>query len=136
VLLNSIARRIIDAQRGKHPEYVFTYEGRPVTRMLNTSFKKARKRAGLPHLRAHDLRHTVGHRLRAMGVSREDRKAILGHKDDDVTTRYSAADLARLLDVLRKLEDPPRTTMLRVVAQNGHNLERNPRRSADRVVSV
>jgi integrase len=51
VMLNRIAREVIDRQRGKHPERVFTYESRPVSHMLNTSWKRARIRAGLPQLR-------------------------------------------------------------------------------------
>jgi integrase len=72
VMLNRIAREVIERQRGKHPERVFTYEGRSVSRVLNTSWKRVRIRAGLPLLRVHDLRHTFGHRLRSSGVHNED----------------------------------------------------------------
>ena len=48
--------------------------------MLNTAWMKARVRAGLPHVRVHDLKHTFGRRLRAEGVSFEDRQDLLGHK--------------------------------------------------------
>ena len=87
---------MVETQRGKHSERVFTYEGKPVGRMLNTSWKRARVRAGIPNLRVHDLRHTFGHRLRAAGVHAEDRKALLGHTNGDITTHYSAFDLSRL----------------------------------------
>ena len=86
LVLNRVARNVLEAQRGRHPEYVFSFRGRPMTRMNNTSWRKARRRAGLPNLRVHDMRHTFGHRLRAAGVSIEDRKALLGHKVDDITT--------------------------------------------------
>lgn len=135
VFLNSISRSIIEAERGKHAEYVFTYDGHRVDRMLNTSFKKARVKAGLPHLRVHDLRHTFGHRLAAAGVSLEDRKTLLGHRQQDITTHYSAADLQRLRDAVRAIEKPRRTTMLRVVAQNRHNVPPNPQRSVGDVAS-
>lgn len=95
LVLNRVARSVLEAQRGQHAEYVFAYNGRPLTRMNNSSWKKARSRAGLPHLRVHDMRHTFGHRLRAAGVSNEDRKALLGHKVEDITTHYSAPDLAQ-----------------------------------------
>jgi integrase len=98
LVLNRVARNVLEAQRGRHPEYVFSFRGRPLTRMNNTSWRKARRRAGLPNLRVHDMRHRFGHRLRAAGVSIEDRKALLGHKVDDITTHYSAPDLARLLE--------------------------------------
>jgi integrase len=50
VVLNQVAQSVIETARGKHPDYVFTYKGKPITRMLNTAWKKARVRAGLPHV--------------------------------------------------------------------------------------
>lgn len=83
VILNSIARSVLEEVRGKHPEYVFTYQGNGVARMLNSAWKAARKRAGLPHVRVHDLKHTFGRRLRAAGVSFEDRQDLLGIKAEE-----------------------------------------------------
>ena len=48
----------------------------------------------------HDLRHTVGRRLRAAGVGPEMRQAILGHKSGSITTHYSAAELRELLEAM------------------------------------
>jgi integrase len=122
VMLNRIAREVIDRQRGKHPERVFTYEGRPVSRMLNTSWKRARIRANLPQLRVHDLRHTFGHRLRASGVHNEDRKALMGHTNGDITTYYSAPDLGRLQEFVDRLADSERATVLRIKrTESGQN---------------
>jgi hypothetical protein len=45
----------------------------------------------------HDLKHTLGYRLRAAGVSFEDRQAMLGHKAAHITTHYSAADISNLI---------------------------------------
>jgi integrase len=119
LVLNRVARSVLEAQRGRHAEYVFTYNGRPLTRMNNSSWRKARSRAGLPHLRVHDMRHTFGHRLRAAGVSNEDRKALLGHKVEDITTHYSAPDLGHLLECAERICDQKRGTVLRVWLQNG-----------------
>ena len=47
--------------------------------MLNNGWRKAREAADLP-VRVHDLKHTFGRRLRAAGVSFEDRQDLLGHK--------------------------------------------------------
>jgi integrase len=44
----------------------------------------------------HDLRHTIGRRLRAAGVALETRQAILGHKSGSITTHSSAAELREL----------------------------------------
>jgi integrase len=64
--LNEAALKVLKAQQGKHPVYVFAYskkrngEGRmhaPI-KSVKTSWLKAVKRAGLEGFRWHDLRHT------------------------------------------------------------------------------
>ena len=78
--------------------HVFTYKGKPVTRMLNSSWCRVRKEVGLPQVRVHDLKHTLGRRLRAAGVSFEDRQDLLSHRSGRMTTHYSAAELFKLID--------------------------------------
>ncbi len=116
VVLNSIARRVVNEQRGKHPEFVFTYRGRPTKSIHNWGWKLARERAGLRQVRVHDLRHTFGHRLRAAGVSYEDRQDLLGHKSDRITTHYSAPDIARLIEAAKKVCVRRPNTVLRIAA--------------------
>lgn len=65
--------------------------------MNNNAWQQARLRAGLPHVRVHDLKHTFGRRLRAAGVSFEDRQDLLGHRSGRITTHYSAAELQNLI---------------------------------------
>jgi len=89
---------VIDGRRGKHARYVFAYRGKPVRRMLNTAWKKARDRAGVAQVRVHDLKHTFGRRLRASGVNFEDRQDLLGHRSGKITTHYSAPDLSQLIE--------------------------------------
>lgn len=114
VVLNSIARRVIDERRGKHSEFVFTYKGDYLFNMLNSAWRRARDRARLPGFRVHDLRHTFGHRLRAAGVSFEDRQDLLGHKSERITTHYSAPDIARLVESAEKVCERRAHTVLRV----------------------
>lgn len=112
VVLNSVARSVVELQRGLHPVFVFVYSQvrkagkppccRPVETMNNTSWQKARARAGLPQVRVHDLKHTFGRRLRAAGVSFEDRQDLLGHKSGRITTHYSAAELGSLIAAAEK----------------------------------
>jgi integrase len=116
VVLNSIARRVLDEQRGIHPEFVFTYRGKPTKSIVNSGWKRARHRAGLPKVRAHDLRHTCGHRLRAAGVSYEDRQDLLGHKTDRITTHYSAPDIAKLIESAESICVRRPNTVLRIAA--------------------
>ena len=96
VVLNDIARSVVESVRGEHPEYVFTFRGHRVGKINNTAWKNARRRAGIP-VRVHDLKHTFGRRLRAAGVSYEDRQDLLGHRSGRITTRYSMAELSSLL---------------------------------------
>lgn len=98
VALNRVAVSVVERQRGIHADHVFTYNGEPVTRMLNTAWFRTRNAVGLPQVRVHDLKHTFGRRLRSAGVSFEDRQDLLGHRSARITTHHSAAELSRLLE--------------------------------------
>jgi integrase len=127
VVLNRVARSVIDSVRGQHPEHVFVRlpkpkksqagnphvvrKGFPLTGMNTTARQNARVRAadkwkeqtgveaadGFRRVRVHDLKHTFGRRLRAAGLSFEDRQDLLGHKSSRITTHYSAAELTSLM---------------------------------------
>lgn len=108
VVLNKIARSIIEQQRGVHPVYVFHYEGHRVRCLHSTAWKNAWKKAGLPidgsHTKGpHNLKHTFGRRLRSVGVPLETRKVLLHHKSGDITTHYSTVELKELIDAVEKL---------------------------------
>jgi hypothetical protein len=47
---------------------------------------------------------TFGRRLRAAGVSLEDRKALLGHKDREITTHYSAPEIGCLIGAANRIQ--------------------------------
>ncbi len=106
VICNQIARSIIESQRGKHITHVFTYKGKPLTAMNITAWRNARKRANLTCVRVHDLKHTFGRRLRAAGVSFEDRQDLLGHRSGRITTHYSSAELSNLYEAANKVCEP------------------------------
>jgi integrase len=103
IVCNPTAKAVVESQRGKHHQFVFTFKGKPVTRMNNTGWKKARKTAGLEHVRVHDLKHTFGRRLRSVGVSFEDRQDLLGHRSGRITTHYSSAELQNLYEAAAKV---------------------------------
>jgi integrase len=118
VVMNTEARAVINRQRGKHPEYVFTYSnGKPVDRINTKAWRRAREEAGIPQVRVHDLKHTFGRRLRARGVSHETRQVLLGHKNGQITTHYSAVEIGELLDAVEKVSwsgsSTPTLTLLR-----------------------
>ncbi|MGP0054453.1 MAG: site-specific integrase, partial [Steroidobacteraceae bacterium] len=58
---------------------------------------------GFRSVRVHDLKHTYGHRLRVAGVGFEDRKLLLGHKAEHVTTHYSAPEIGALIQASERV---------------------------------
>lgn len=71
--------------------------------MYASAWRDGRIRAGIPDLRVHDLKHTFGRRLRAAGVSFEDRQDLLGHTSARITTHYSQAELEHLIAAANKV---------------------------------
>lgn len=69
---------------------------------LRTAFDKAKRASGLPHVRLHDLRHTVGTLLAESGASMRDIQVWLGHTSPATTARYTHIQLDRLREVARK----------------------------------
>jgi integrase len=122
VVLNSVAKGVIESMRGLHSTHVFARvrgkkaKAAPVTKMYNTAWKSARERAatawskrqngtapeGFRKVRVHDLKHTFGRRLRAAGVSFEDRQDLLGHRSGRITTHYSRAEIGKLIEAAEK----------------------------------
>ena len=131
VVLNGVAKSVIEKQRGLSKEWVFPYDGTGMHRMNDSAWKKARVRAakiwqekylrpalpGFASIRIHDLKHTFGRRLRAAGVTLEDRKALLGHKNGSITSHYSTAELGQLIEAANKASSTdsrgPALTILR-----------------------
>lgn len=78
--------------------------------VVNRSFKPLLKRAGLPSIRSHDLRHTCATLLLAKGVHPELVQALLGHASIGITmdlySHWAPAmggqAAAAIEDVLRK----------------------------------
>ncbi len=107
MVLNRVARSVVDEVRGQHPERVFTYQGKPVNCMNSTAWRRAWRQAGLPtdgfKHGVHNLRHTFGRWLRSAGVPLETRKVLLGHRNGDITTHYSAPEIQELIDAVERL---------------------------------
>lgn len=136
IVLNNVARSVIDGVRGQHPVRVFAYKGRPLARIGNSSWQRARWRAaaryeveigaacpeGFRRCRVHDLKHSHGRRLRAAGVSFEDRQDLLGHKSGKVTTEYSAPELANLTEAANRFcgENSRKTPALTLIRTARH----------------
>lgn len=126
VVMNAVARSVVDARRGKHPDYVFTYRGNKLDCMNNTAWQNARRHTaekykervgkdapwGFKHVRVHDLKHTFGRRLRAARVPFETRQVLLGHKNGSITTHYSAAEIGELIEGVSRIDASRSTPVL------------------------
>lgn len=105
IVLNSIARECLEKVRGEHSIYVFpSPKGGKLFSALTTKWKESRKKIGID-VRIHDLRHTFGSRLRAAGISQEDRIDLMGHLSKNITHFYSKAQIRNLINSVEKLTD-------------------------------
>jgi integrase len=75
-----MTRRVLELLEGlrKPKGVLFTFEGQPIRR-IKTGWAGALRRAGLPHYRFHDLRHTFNSRLGDLGIIADVRKELMGH---------------------------------------------------------
>lgn len=118
IVCNETVREVIEGERGKHPTHVFSFKGRPLSRMLSTGWRQAREKAKLPEVRVHDLKHTFGRRLRAAGVSFEDRQDLLGHRSGRITTHYSSAELQSLYQAANKVCENRKSGVILTLLRN------------------
>ena len=93
--------------RGQHEDFVFVYRReraknvdlpplmpyRAIELMNNTAWQRARREAALGDLHVHDLRHTVGMRLREAGVPEGTIADILWHSTPSMAHHYSVAQI-------------------------------------------
>ena len=130
LILNDVAWRNVESQRGKHPEFVFVYRRerkvhldkalampyRRIETMNDTAFQRRRAAIGLRGVRIHDWRHTFATRLKAAGIHEEDRDLLLGHASGDISELYGDAEIARLVDLANQVNQTrDRATLRRVV---------------------
>ena len=71
--------------------------------LFNKRFRAAREAAGLPHVHAHDLRHTFASWLVQAGESLSSVRDLLGHSSSAVTDRYAHLAPQHLVDAIAKL---------------------------------
>lgn len=119
LVCNTVAQSIIERQRGKHETHVFVYRRervknkhlapkmayKPIEVMNNTAWQNGRKKAGLGDLHVHDLRHTVGLRLREAGIAESTISEVLWHSTKTMTGHYSMAQIVEVFEALEKIKD-------------------------------
>lgn len=100
VPLNASAIEVLDRldTEGSH-EYLFVNRrtGKQFV-SLHKVWRQLRSRAGLPHLRIHDLRHKYASFLVNSGRTLYEVQQILGHSDPSVTQRYAHLSKKSLQD--------------------------------------
>jgi integrase len=90
VPLNDGAVAVLEEQRGKHPQYCFTYRGEPIRwELTNSAWHTALRKAGIKDFRFHDLRHTWASWHRQAGTSTDELKDLGGWKSRVMVDRYA-----------------------------------------------
>jgi integrase len=90
---------------------VATKEGHPVREVrehpihrIKTGWAGALRRAGIPHYRFHDLRHTFNSRLAEIGIIADVRKELMGHTGGgDVHSLYTHVEVPTLREAIKRL---------------------------------
>lgn len=90
---------------GRH-EYLFVNEatGKPYT-TIHKVWGRIRRKAGVPKLRLHDLRHCNASWMVSQGISLFIVQEILGHSDPKITMRYSHVANKTMLEASNKASD-------------------------------
>lgn len=105
LVLNTVAQKVIEQRRGTHPTHVFTYRGKPIDGMSNNGWDNAKRKAKIGDLHVHDLRHTVGLRLREAKVAESTITAVLWHSNRSITGHYSMAQVVEIFEALELIKD-------------------------------
>ncbi len=87
--LNKQAITILKAQIGKNLNYVFTCQGKPVTRCNNQAWAKALGRAGIDDFRWHDLRPTWASWHVQNGTPLHELQQLGGWSNYEMVLRYA-----------------------------------------------
>ena len=87
--LSQFSIDLLRRQLGKHPQYVFTYAGKPIASANTKYWRMALQRAGIENFRWHDLRHTWASWLIQHGTPMYDLQEMGGWKSVEMVRRYA-----------------------------------------------
>lgn len=105
VPLNDTAVAVIEAQRGQHLEYVFTFRGEPINQANTRAWRTALKRAGIEDFRWHDLRHCFASWHVQGGTPLAVLQELGGWESTEMVRRYAHLSSDQLLKHSRTLDD-------------------------------
>jgi integrase len=107
VPLNRDAVAVLVEQQGKHPDYCFTFRGKPIGwQVSSTAWLKALEAAGIKDFRFHDLRHTWASWHRQAGTSCDELKDLGGWKSRQMVDRYAKYATEHLSLAAARIETP------------------------------
>jgi len=89
------AIQLLNELQGQHEEYVFTYNGHPITRVTNSAWYKACERAGIK-AKFHTLRHTWASWHVQAGTNLYDLQALGAWSDIRMVQRYGHLSAERV----------------------------------------
>ncbi|MBA4285803.1 MAG: site-specific integrase [Xanthomonadaceae bacterium] len=98
VPLNADAVAVLERLKGRHAEFVFTYNDHAVWQVNTKSWRKAVAEAGLVDFRWHDLRHTWASRHAQAGTPLNVVQEMGGWRSYDMVLRYSHLSAEHLLN--------------------------------------
>jgi len=96
-----------------HHDWLFVNRDGERLKHIHQCWDRLRKKAGLPHLRLHDLRHQFASFLVNSGRTLYEVQAILGHSDPTVTTRYAHLSTRAMADAAQTASDAIQGAMRR-----------------------
>jgi integrase len=92
---------------------------------VKSGFRRAREKAGMPHVHFHDLRHSCATVLLGLGVDLHVVREILGHTSVKTTERYAHVMTAPQRQALEKLGN-----LAPIYTEDLHQKDKRPRRAA------
>ncbi len=123
--LNADALIVLREQQGHHPQWVFPFNGRPVSRCGHTGWRAALKAAGITHFRWHDLRHTWASWHVQAGTPLNVLRELGGWATMDIVLRYAHLSAEHLAEHANRISGPrlvrtiPGTATQKVAATSG-----------------
>ncbi len=97
VPLNADALAVLERWKGRHAQYVFTYQGKPVWQVNTKAWRSALERAGVSDFRWHDLRHTWASYHAQSGTPLNVLQEMGGWNSHEMVLRYSHLSAGHLL---------------------------------------
>jgi integrase len=107
VPLNSEALAVLSSVKGQHPEWVFVYDGHPVSQVNTRAWRGAVAKAGVAPFRWHDLRHTWASWHIQAGTPAFVLQELGGWSSPEMVKRYAHLSPGHLADYAGNIVQTP-----------------------------